>query len=429
MSIKRNITFSLKGKSNNGVAQTESLQIRMRVVFEGQRIDFNSGHNIDADKWDKKRQQVKNGCTNKNHESSAEINEHLHMMADKIEKIFADFEYQKKVPTVAQIKELFNKHEAKEPKKRTKRPTGTRSFWKLILLFEKECGELNNWTDATYEKFAAMEHHLRDFKENLSLGYFDESGLNEYVYFLQNQLKMRNSTIGKQLGYLKWFLRWCLRKGYPVKLDFQTFKPKLKTTQKKVIFLTPDELTKLRECQIPSDKQYLERVRDVFLFCCFTGLRYSDAYNLKKSDVKGDHIEVTTIKTTDSLIIELNKTSRAILEKYKDVDLGDNKALPVVTNQRMNDYVKELGELAGIDEPIRETYYKGNERIDEVRPKYKMLGTHTGRRTFIVNALSLGIPANVVMKWTGHSDYKAMKPYIDIVDEIKVQSMSKFDAL
>jgi len=95
----------------------------------------------------------------------------------------------------------------------------------------------------------------------------------------------------------------------------------------------------------------------------------------------------------------------------------------------MNDYVKELGELAGIDEQIRETYYKGNERIDEVRPKYKKLATHTGRRTFIVNALSLGIPANVVMKWTGHSDYKAMKPYIDIVDEIKAQSMSKFDAL
>ena len=220
-----------------------------------------------------------------------------------------------------------------------------------------------------------------------------------------------------------------MRKGYPVKLDFQTFKPKLKTTQKKVIFLTPDELTKIRKCQIPSDKQYWERVRDVFLFCCFTGLRYSDAHNLKKSDVKGDHIEVTTIKTTDSLIIELNKTSRAILEKYKDVDLEENKALPVVTNQRMNDYVKELGELAGIDEQIRETYYKGDERIDEVRPKYKMLGTHTGRRTFIVNALSLGIPANVVMKWTGHSDYKAMKPYIDIVDEIKAQSMSKFDAL
>lgn len=173
----------------------------------------------------------------------------------------------------------------------------------------------------------------------------------------------------------------------------------------------------------------MERVRDVFLFCCFTSLRYSDAYNLRRSDVKSDHIEITTVKTADSLTIELNDHSRAILEKYKDVHFRGDKALPVISNQKMNDYLKELGELAGIDELIRETYYKGNERIDEVTPKYALLGTHAGRRTFICNALSMGIPAHVVMKWTGHSDYKAMKPYIDIADDIKANAMSKFNQL
>ena len=73
--------------------------------------------------------------------------------------------------------------------------------------------------------------------------------------------------------------------------------------------------------------------------------------------------------------------------------------------------------------------YKGNERIDEVTPKYALLSTHAGRRTFICNALALGIPAQVVMKWTGHSDYKAMKPYIDIADDIKANAMNKFNQL
>ena len=100
-----------------------------------------------------------------------------------------------------------------------------------------------------------------------------------------------------------------------------------------------------------------------------------------------------------------------------------------ITNQKMNDYLKELGELAEINEPVRETYYKGNERIDEVTPKYALLSTHAGRRTFICNALALGIPAQVVMKWTGHSDYKAMKPYIDIADDIKANAMNKFNQL
>ena len=130
--------------------------------------------------------------------------------------------------------------------------------------------------------------------------------------------------------------------------------------------------------------------------------------NLRKSDVKEDHIEITTIKTTDSLCIELNKYSKAILEKYKGVEFEDYKVLPVISNQKMNTYLHDLCKLAKIDEPIRQTFYKGNERIDKVEPKYKLIGTHCGRRTFICNALSLGIPAEVVMKWTGHSDYKAI---------------------
>ena len=111
------------------------------------------------------------------------------------------------------------------------------------------------------------------------------------------------------------------------------------------------------------------------------------------------------------------------------VHFENHMALPVISNQKMNDYLKELGELAEINEPVRETYYKGNERIDEVTPKYALLSTHAGRRTFICNALALGIPAQVVMKWTGHSDYKAMKPYIDIADDIKANAMNKFNQL
>ena len=95
----------------------------------------------------------------------------------------------------------------------------------------------------------------------------------------------------------------------------------------------------------------------------------------------------------------------------------------------MNRNVKELCRMAGIDEEIRITTYKGNQRIDEVKRKWELVGTHTGRKTFIVNALSLGVAPNVVMKWTGHSDYKAMKPYIDIVDSVKADSMTKFNGL
>jgi len=136
---------------------------------------------------------------------------------------------------------------------------------------------------------------------------------------------------------------------------------------------------------------------------------------------------ITTIKTTDTLKIELNKYASSILKRYKGKKFPRNRVLPVVSNQRMNEYLKEMAEIIGFNSPLTETYYKGNERIDEVYPKWQKIGTHTGRRTFICNALMLGISPQIVMKWTGHSDYKAMKPYIDIADKAKADAMKLFD--
>ena len=426
MNIKRNIIFALESRKKNGVPIVENVPIRMRVIYASQRIEFTTGYRIDVAKWDADKQRVKNGCTNKLKQSASEINADLLKYYTEIQNVFKEFEVQETMPTTQQLKDAFNLRmkDTSEDQEDVKI-----SFWEVFDEFVKECGNQNNWTESTYEKFAAVKNHLKEFKEDLTFEYFNEFGLNEYVNFLRDKKDMRNSTIGKQMGFLKWFLRWSFKKDYHQNIAYDTFKPKLKTTPKKVIFLTWEELNRLKDYQIPKDKQYLERVRDVFLFCCFTSLRYSDVRNLKRSDVKSDHIEVTTVKTADSLSIELNKYSKAILEKYKDIHFENHMALPVVSNQKMNDYLKELGELAEINEPIRETYYKGNERIDEVTPKYALLSTHAGRRTFICNALALGIPAQVVMKWTGHSDYKAMKPYIDIADDIKANAMNKFNQL
>ena len=430
MNIKRNIIFTLESRKKDGVLITENVPIRMRVNFTSKRIEFTTGYRIDAAKWDADKQRVKNGCSNKLKQSASEINASLLEYYTEIQSIFKRFEVEDVMPTPEQIKEAFNalhKPVSEEPK--PKKEALPCDFFQVFDDFVEDCGRQNNWTDSTFEKFAAVKNHLTNFREGLTFEFFDERGLNDYISYLRDVKEMRNTTIGKQLSFLKWFLRWAFKKGVHQNNAYDSYKPKLKSTQKKIIFLTWDELNRLREFKIPSNKQALERVRDVFLFQCFTGLRYSDVFNLRRSDIKGDHIEVTTIKTSDSLIIELNNHSKAILDKYKDVAFEDDKVLPVITNQKMNDYLKELAEMAGIDEPIRQTYYKGNERIDEVTPKYALLGTHAGRRTFICNALALGIPPQVVMKWTGHSDYKAMKPYIDIADDIKANAMSKFNQL
>jgi integrase len=430
MNIKRNILFSLESRKKDGKPVVENVPIRMRVIYHGQRIEFTTGYRIDVAKWDADKQRVKNGCTNKLKQSASEINADLLKYYTDIQEIFKEFEVQDTIPTPQLLKDSFNdRHKQPEPEPEKVEIPQSVMFKKAFKEFIKECGSQNSWGNATYEKFAAVENHLKNFEDNLSFETLTESKLMEYVNYLRGTLDMRNTTIEKQISYLKWFLRWSTKKGYNINRAFEEFKPKLKSTKKKVIFLTWKELNQLRECVIPETKKYLERVRDVFLFSCFTGLRHSDIYNLHKSDIKDNHIEITTIKTADNLIIDLNNHSKSILDKYKDVHFEDDKALPVISNQKMNDYLKELAEIAEINEPVRETYYKGNERIDEVTPKYALLGTHAGRRTFICNALSLGIPPQVVMKWTGHNDYNAMKPYIDIADDIRANAMDKFNQL
>lgn len=428
MNIKRNIIFSLESRKKNGVVVTDNVPIRMRVVYGGSRIDFSTGYRIDMAKWDSDKQRVKNGCTNKFKQSASEINADLLMYYTDIQNIFKEFEVQNAIPSPEELKDAFTNRN-KQPEAELIEEKPKILFNSAFDEFIKECGNQNSWGNATYEKFKAVRNHLKNFDENPSFESIDENWLTSYMNYLRNTCDMRNNTVEKQINYLKWFLRWSVKKGYNENNIFDSFKPKLKNAQKKVIFLTWKELNQLRNFTIPETKKYLERVRDVFLFCCFTGLRHSDVYNLKRSDVKDNYIEITTIKTADNLIIELNNHSKTILDKYKNIAFENNKALPVISNQKMNDYLKELGELAEINEPVRETYYKGNQRIDEVMPKYALLGTHAGRRTFICNALSLGIPPQVVMKWTGHNDYKAMKPYIDIADDIKVSAMDKFNQL
>src|SRR5699024_4725735 len=132
----------------------------------------------------------------------------------------------------------------------------------------------------------------------------------------------------------------------------------------------------------------------------------------KKADVQPDKIVITTQKTGDRLEIELNKYAKAILAKYDDIPFKGGKALPVISNQKMNDYLKEICRIAGIIEPVTKVHYSGAKSLEETFPKYALIGTHAGRRTFVTNCPTMGIPAEVVMKWTGHKKFEVMRPYM-----------------
>ena len=400
-----------------------SAKLRYRIKWGKNIVAFGLGYRIDIDKWSLESQRCKNNTTHgKNKTPASVINRTIQKYEDAFLKIKNRSESEAIDLAPEEFRNLFNIEIGKEVSTKTK----SSSFFEIYDIFIFDEAQNNQWNKRTIQKMQTQKKVLYEFDFEMRFEKFNEEYISSYQKFLEDK-DHKNSTISKELAALKWFLKWAKRKGYNKFSEFELFKPKIKNIQKKIIFLNQSELKKLREFEIPEENKNLEKIRDIFLFQCFTGLRYSDVFNFKKANIRENYIEVTTLKTSENLIIELNKLSKNILERYKDIE--GEKALPVISNQKMNDYLKELAELAGINDLVTTTYYKGNVRFEEITPKYALLGTHAGRRTFVCNALSLGIPPNVVMKWTGHSDYKSMKPYIDIADEIKATAMDKFNLL
>ena len=323
----------------------------------------------------------------------------------------------------------------------------TVSIFERLKEFINEQRIASQWAYATLQVWNTFTNHLKAYSRRVTFDDFDENGLNKFIHFLRVKQNLEEKTVQKQYNNLKWFLNWAIRKGYCKEEAVNKYRPKFKVLDKPVIFLRKEELLKLYNYQIPpsgtmvqltdaegntytkrvNEAGALEKTRDLFCFCCFTSLRYSDMANLRRSDIENNTITVVTQKTNDRISIELNKYAQAILKKYEGEIYKGNLALPVITNQKMNYYLKDLCELCGFNELISRTFYRAGQKVEELVPKYTLIGTHAGRRTFICFALSQGIPPQVVMKWTGHSDYKAMKPYIDIAEKVKAQQMAVFE--
>lgn len=450
MIIKHNVSFRLFAYGKN----KDRYQIRLRVTFGGERKDFSTGCNIgDVKAWNAEEECVHLWYKDTQNITPVRINNRLRSIKEQAETTFKYFELEDTFPTMGQYVKEFQRRlsgtKAPKPKKESglQKPK-TPDFYEAYEEFMFECGEKNAWTNATVIQMKAILADYRTFRPDLKFSDLTEKTLTEFVVYLRSKKHLntprkklgdrekydedditgiRNSTIKKKLSFLNWFLRWATNKGYNQNLAFKNFRPTLKQTQKKVIYLNKDELKAVRDLVLDKSSLHLEPIRDIFLFCCFSSLRYSDAIGLKWRDVKEGHIEVTTVKTADSITIEINDMMRTILDKYRAIPSKDGHVFPSITNQAMNRELKDLCRLAGIDSEERVTVYRGTERIDQIKKKYELVGTHTGRRTFIVNALSRGIAPSVVMKWTGHSSYATMKPYIDIVDAIKAQEMSKMN--
>jgi integrase len=394
--------------------------LRMLIRWRGDRywkvetLSYSPGYQIDRKKWDGKRCK---GMSRHNGIEAPTINLALEDLERKIADFFAQHRINHTTPTKGEVHDLL--HGTVK--------LGTDVHTAFVDFIHEESA-VRSWRFKTITaKFTAARLFKR-FRPQLTFNKVTPRLMQDFTQHLSRR-KVKNSSIAEITSIVRQFFAWARKKGMIAAdaIDWDT--PRLQVARRPVIYLTWNELQRVEALTFGDSyaEQALERARDVFIFCCYTSLRISDATALEKSAVSKDYIDVVTQKTTRALHIDLNDHSRRILEKYADSD--SDKALPsIVSIEWYNRRLKEIGKRCRIFTPVTIVSYSGAVRSAITRPKYQFLSSHVGRKTFVVNALSMGIPANIVMKWTGHSNYASMMPYIDITNEAKKNAMNKFNS-
>jgi integrase len=280
--------------------------------------------------------------------------------------------------------------------------------------------------------FKTLKTHLQGFekyhKSKIVLSEIDNTFFEKFEIYLSslkivqkskdgnevNEKPFADSTILKNLQTFRVFLNSQHDKGLPVNMAYKKYKIKSKPSPA-LITLEENEYRLLLN---KLDNERLEKVRKLFVLQCATGLRYSDAIKIRKNHVRNDTIYMNSTKTHQKLQIPLNDNSREIL-----TECNLDTSTITISNQKYNDYVKELCKHVGITQPIMRITYRGNKEIQEPLKKFEIMSSHHGRRFFITQNLINGVRPEVIMSMTGHVDFRSFKKYIAITDQTRVNAM------
>lgn len=396
---KHNIKTSLYYKHNK-------CYVRIRVSCLNNRVDLHTGISMDDDKWNETKSRAKQGSVIHRIQYNV-INTALDEMEGYIDYYFNSCAMRNEEPNLIELRERFSQKYIKS------NTAASEEFYYLFNQFIETTSKTRRWGKSMKEYFIRLMNKLKSYKPNLRFSDLSEQFMNGFVEELSNT--MYNDAINKHLSYFKQFVKWADNRGYGVNKEFFSYSPKLLKAEKQVRYLTIDELNSIRNCPLKTGS-YLDRVRDFFVFQCCTGLRYSDLKQMKPNNIvkREDgvyEIRILTEKDNDYINFKLSEVAKAIYLKYRGFEFDGGVLFPVISNEKYNEYLKELGKKANLKGNWIDYEYKLGEKIEITIPKSD-LQSHTARRTFVVVAMNEGVSLELIAAITSHSDFNAMKPYI-----------------
>ena len=366
---------------------------------------------IDRSNWDPKTQKVKVKGKDKI-ESAAAINRYLDSFKTSITNHYFDLLAKNPTADYNEIKEHLQKIYRRKPKTRS---SFIEAFDEYLETQKSKIAPTTHKTRENLKKLLIRFETKTNYKlsfDTINMMFYDK-----FMLFMADE-GIKNSSAGQTIQLLKGFMTWALNNELHNNMKFKKFS--VKSTNKDIIFLEQDELQMMRDLDLSGNQLYSD-VRDLYLFGCQTGQRYSDIANLKWEDIRGDIWHLTTKKTKEPIQISLGSEAYNIIVKRS----GDKTPLPRIKIQNVVNILKKVCKMAGIDSKVTTISFVGSKRIEEIKHKYELIGTHTARRTFVTYSLMQGMKPETIMKITGHSDYKMLAKYLKITDKEAAKEMKR----
>jgi len=374
------------------------------VTGEGNTRKIKTQQSIEPKYWDFKKQQVKQAFT-----GSVELNTFLTAYKLKAQKAYSQSLSESVSPSAQYLRDKVEISSA--PKKQ------------MIDHFQAYKDAMSSTREAnTVKKIVSTINHLKNFQESQaafrSFDTINQIFYDQFLEYLNKQAGLNNNTAYKYIRVLKTFLQWSFDRELTNNTAFRRFKTKEFPVD--VIHLNESELFTICNLDLSFNKT-LALVRDAFCFGCFTGQRFSDIHTINWQDIKGNTWTLHTKKTKEQIEVPLNSYALSILKKYKD----SPTPLHHLSNQKTNQYLKEIAKKAELNESIKIVDYIGNKKIERLFQKHELITTHVARKTFVTLSLEKGMRPETVMEITGHKDFRTLKRYIKITSKVKEGEMNK----
>ena len=370
------------------------LPIYLRITMDRKKAELHSGYTSTIKDWSQEDQLTKSNNT---------TNQELSKMRSKVYELIIDLEKKNKPVSAAILKDLLTGKD--------KIDIG------LLSYFQKHIDEIkikNEIKVISINKYTQSINSLKEFilnkynRKEYNIDQIDYEFINAYDLYLREAYSLHKNTINKYHSRLRTILLKALAEGHLFKQPYANFK--LNTLKTDREYLSQEEIDLLIKIDLSSN-QSLDKVKDLFLFSVYTGLRFQDAQDLTIDNLTSyknkPSIRFIQQKTTRAIEIPLLPQVKKIIDKYKTFPERKilNKLLPKISNQKVNTYLKIIGDLAGVKRKITH---------------------HIARHTFATTiCLNNNIPLEDVSMLLGHSSLKTTQIYGKITQERLFQSMNK----